>query len=54
MLNEPDDDYEDADDDSRRISLTRLGEPMVSKGMIAFAWFIWDKQHKGEPTIDWI
>lgn len=39
---------------SRRISLTRLGEPMVNKGMITFAWFIWDKQHKGEPTIDWI
>jgi adenine-specific DNA methylase len=39
---------------SRRISLTRLGEPMINKGMITFAWFIWDKRHKGEPTIDWI
>jgi len=39
---------------SRRISLTRLGEPMVNKGMITFAWFIWDKQYDGEPTIDWV
>jgi hypothetical protein len=39
---------------SRRISLTRLGEPMVNKGMITFAWFIWDKQYEGEPTIDWV
>ena len=27
---------------SRRISLTRMGEPMVNKGMITFAWFIWE------------
>ena len=23
-------------------------------GLIAYAWFIWDKQYSGEPTIDWI
>jgi hypothetical protein len=23
-------------------------------GLIAYAWFVWDKQYSGEPTIDWI
>ena len=23
-------------------------------GMIAFAWFIWERGYEGEPTIDWI
>lgn len=26
----------------------------ISSGMIAFAWFVWDKSHKGQATIDWI
>ena len=25
-----------------------------NSSMIAYAWFIWDKSFKGEPTIDWI
>ena len=25
-----------------------------SGGMLAFAWFVWDKQHTGKPYIDWI
>ena len=25
-----------------------------SGNMMDFAWFIWDKSYKGEPTIDWI
>jgi len=25
-----------------------------SGGMMAFAWFIWDKEHVGSPTIHWI
>jgi hypothetical protein len=26
----------------------------ISSGMIAFAWFVWDKEHEGSATIDWI
>lgn len=25
-----------------------------NSGLIAYAWFVWDKNHKGEPTIEWI
>ena len=25
-----------------------------NSGLIAYAWFIWDKDYKGEPIIDWI
>lgn len=39
---------------SRRISLTRMGEPMVNKGMITFAWFIWEHGWIHKPEIDWI
>ena len=26
----------------------------VASGMIAFAWFVWDKDYVGKPTIEWI
>lgn len=39
---------------SDRISLYRNGNKMKNSGMIAFAWFVWDKYHLGKPTIDWI
>lgn len=25
-----------------------------NSGLIAYAWFVWDKNHKGEPAIEWI
>lgn len=25
-----------------------------NSGLIAYAWFIWDKDYKGEPNIEWI
>lgn len=25
-----------------------------SSGMIAFAWFVWDHQHEGPPTLGWL
>ena len=25
-----------------------------NSGLIAYAWFVWDKNYKGEPTIEWI
>lgn len=43
----------------KRILLTRNGEKPRSSGMIAFAWFVWDRsywsKHWGErPMIGWI
>lgn len=29
-------------------------ENKKTSGMIAFAWYVWDKQHSGPATIDWI
>jgi hypothetical protein len=40
---------------SRRITMHRAGVPRnQGKGMIAFAWFVWDHGHSGPPTLDWI
>ena len=30
------------------------GEKMKNSGMIAYAWYVWDKDYKGKPTIEWI
>lgn len=37
----------------RRVTFTRNGEPQTGTGMIAFAWFVWDK-HGGPPVVGWI
>jgi len=39
---------------SKRQTLTRAGEEKSSSGMIAYAWFVWDKKHEGEPLLRWI
>jgi len=39
---------------SKRLTMTRNGEPQRSTGMIAFAWFIWEKNYIGSPTIGWL
>ena len=39
---------------SKRIQLTRNGEPPRGGGMIAFAWFVWRKDWHGNPSVDWI
>lgn len=39
---------------SKRLSMTRNGEKMKNSGMIAFAWFVWDHEYKGEPVLRWI
>lgn len=39
---------------SKRISLTRHGNPMENKGMITYAWFVWEKGYDGEPIIRWV
>lgn len=43
---------------SRRVSLYKYSERHLKKdsngGMVAYAWFVWDKKHTGKPFIDWI
>lgn len=41
---------------SYRLSFNRGGEEKENSGggMMAFAWFIWNHEHKGSPTIEWI
>jgi len=38
---------------SNRITMGRNGDEYKS-GMMAFAWFVWDHEYKGEPTIGWL
>jgi len=39
---------------SRRQTIAIRGEQLENSGMVAYAWFVWDKEHKGKPTIEWI
>ena len=39
---------------SRRVTLYKDGKKMKNSGMIAYAWFIWDRNYVGKPSIEWI
>lgn len=39
---------------SRRVSFGKEDKTHKNGGMMAFAWFVWEKNYKGFPTIDWI
>lgn len=39
---------------SRRLQLPRAGTEYRSRGMIAFAWFVWQHGHRGAPAIGWL
>jgi hypothetical protein len=39
---------------SKRVSLYKGGVKMKNSGMIAYAWYVWDKEYVGKPTIEWI
>ena len=39
---------------SRRVTLYKEGKKMKNSGMIAYAWFIWDRNYVGKPSIEWI
>lgn len=39
---------------SKRVTLTKDGIKMKNSGMISYAWYVWDKDYSGEPTIQWI
>lgn len=39
---------------SKRVSLYKDDKQMSAGGMIAYAWYVWDKNYTGKPTIEWI
>ena len=39
---------------SKRLTMTRNGEPQTGSGMIAFAWYVWRRDYCGKPMIGWI
>jgi hypothetical protein len=39
---------------SKRVSLYKDGKKMTNGGMIAYAWYVWDKSYIGKPTVEWI
>ncbi len=38
----------------RRQPINNASREIKNSGLIAFCWFIWDKDYVGEPTIGWI
>lgn len=39
---------------SKRVTLYKSGIKLKNSGMISYAWFVWDKNYVGKPTIEWI
>jgi hypothetical protein len=41
---------------SKRLTIVRRGESNKHRqnGMIAFAWFVWEQEHQGKPTLGWL
>lgn len=39
---------------SKRVTLYAGGRKGKNSGTMAFAWFVWDKEHVGPPIINWI
>ena len=39
---------------SKRVTLYKDGVKMKNSGMIAYAWYVWEKGYDGKPTIEWI
>jgi hypothetical protein len=39
---------------SKRLSFTRAREDSKGNGLLAYAWFVWDKQHSAAPSLAWI
>lgn len=39
---------------SERLQMTRNGEQPTGSGMIAFAWYVWERGYYGKPMIGWI
>lgn len=39
---------------SKRVTLYKGGVKMKNSGMIAYAWYVWDRNYTGKPYIEWI
>jgi len=39
---------------SKRVTLYKGGVKMKNGGMISYAWYVWDRDYVGKPTIEWI
>jgi hypothetical protein len=39
---------------SKRLTMSKGGEKTKNSGMLAFAWFVFEHDYDGEPTIGWI
>lgn len=39
---------------SKRVTLYKNGYKLKNSGMISYAWFVWDRDFRGYPTIQWI
>jgi hypothetical protein len=39
---------------SKRVSFGKGNEKAKGGGILAYAWFVWDNQYKGNPEIGWI
>lgn len=40
---------------ARRLHIRRGGDAAISGGgLIAFAWYVWDRAHVGPPALGWI
>src|SRR3546814_8009169 len=39
---------------SERLAMPRDGISYTQRGMIAFAWFVWEHGHQGSPTLGWV
>lgn len=38
----------------RRLKIYKDGIIGKNSGLIAYAWYVWDKKYNGKPTIEWI
>jgi len=38
----------------KRVPIYKSGITMKNSGLIAYAWFVWDKNYVGKPQIEWI
>lgn len=39
---------------SKRLSFDKGDEKGKGRGLLAYAWYVWDKEYIGKPYIDWI
>lgn len=39
---------------ARRVIMLKEGKLDKTKNKMAFAWYVWDRKHKGRPELEWI